>query len=223
MCTYARSSSPASGSPTAAASIATTAAAAHTTRAHLGHLISAAPPSHPFLATGTRAWAVANLQFRRFLQPTNGDGTETSSPRAGRGSTLRWREGRDPASGNGGGGQWRSVSLGDIAARFWDGTRLGVSLLAVCLEAEGGDLNKNNLNLKRFQIINYRQNYFTRLTPFCIAIHSGEAADGASPLSVAKQFVRRHSQWRSRRSCVATLSGEAGVRPSPLSVAKQNQ
>jgi hypothetical protein len=84
MCTYARSSSPASGSPTAAASIATTAAAAHTARAHLGHLISAAPPSHPFLATGTRAWAVANLQFRRFLQPTNGDGTETSSPRAGR-------------------------------------------------------------------------------------------------------------------------------------------
>jgi hypothetical protein len=34
------------------------------------------------------------------------------------------------------------VSLGDIAARFWDGTRWGVSLLAVCLEAEGREARR---------------------------------------------------------------------------------
>jgi hypothetical protein len=34
------------------------------------------------------------------------------------------------------------VSLGDIAARFWDGRRWGVSLLAVCLEAEGREARR---------------------------------------------------------------------------------
>jgi hypothetical protein len=49
-----------------------------------------------------------------------------------------------------------------------------------------GDLDKINPNLKRFQIINHRQNYFTRLTPFCIAIHGDDAEGGATPLPVAR-------------------------------------
>jgi hypothetical protein len=50
-----------------------------------------------------------------------------------------------------------------------------------------GDLNKNNLNLKRFQKINHRRNYFKKITSFCFAILGGEAAEGASPQAVAKQ------------------------------------
>jgi hypothetical protein len=50
-----------------------------------------------------------------------------------------------------------------------------------------GDLDKNNPNLKRFQIINHRPNYFKKLTSFSFAIHGGEAAECASPQEVAKQ------------------------------------
>jgi hypothetical protein len=38
-----------------------------------------------------------------------------------------------------------------------------------------GDLDKNNPNLKRFQIINHRPNYFKKITSFSFAIHGGEA------------------------------------------------
>jgi hypothetical protein len=55
------------------------------------------------------------------------------------------------------------------------------------LERQRGDLNKNNLNLKRFQKINHRPNYFKKITYFCFAISGGEAADGASPQTVARQ------------------------------------
>jgi hypothetical protein len=84
-----------------------------------------------------------------------------------------------------------------------------------------GDLDKNNPNLKGFQIINHRPNYFKKITSFCFASHGGEAeacaSPGgvarrrcASPLKVAKQIsVRRHAWWRSTMACVATLSGEA--------------
>jgi hypothetical protein len=84
-----------------------------------------------------------------------------------------------------------------------------------------GDLDKNNPNLKRFQIINHRPNYFKKITSFCFASHGGDAEARASPggvakrwcaspLTVAKQLsVCRHARWRSTMACVATLSGEA--------------
>jgi hypothetical protein len=53
-------------------------------------------------------------------------------------------------------------------------------------EKNPGDLDKINPNLKRFKKINHRRNYFTRITPFCFAIHGGDADDGASPLPVAR-------------------------------------
>jgi hypothetical protein len=55
------------------------------------------------------------------------------------------------------------------------------------LNGNYGDLDKNNPNLKRFQRINHRPNYFKKITSFCFAIHGGEAAEGASPQTVAKQ------------------------------------
>jgi hypothetical protein len=44
------------------------------------------------LVTGTRAWAVANLQFRRFRQPTNGDGTENEFSAGREGGARRGDE-----------------------------------------------------------------------------------------------------------------------------------
>jgi hypothetical protein len=55
-----------------------------------------------------------------------------------------------------------------------------------------GDLDKINPNLKRFQIINHRRNYFKKITPFCLAIHGGDAEGGATPGGVARR-------WRPRR------------------------
>jgi hypothetical protein len=63
----------------------------------------------------------------------------------------------------------------------------------------GGDLDKFNPNLKQFQIINHRRNYFKKITPFCIAIHGGDAEDGATPGGVARRWrPRRHGGARSR-------------------------
>jgi hypothetical protein len=68
-------------------------------------------------------------------------------------------------------------------------------VLAVLL----GDLDKINPNLKRFQIINLRRNYFKKITPFCIAIHGGDAEGCASPGGVARRWrPRRHGGARSR-------------------------
>jgi hypothetical protein len=50
-----------------------------------------------------------------------------------------------------------------------------------------GDLDKINPNLKRFQIINHRRNNFKKITPFCIAIHGGNAEGGATPGGVARR------------------------------------
>jgi hypothetical protein len=72
-----------------------------------------------------------------------------------------------------------------------------------------GDLNKNNINLIQILKINRRRNYFTRITLFGLAIASGDADDGATPLPVARQWLpRRHG-------------GPSNASASPLAVAKQ--
>jgi hypothetical protein len=70
-----------------------------------------------------------------------------------------------------------------------------------------GDLDKINPNLKRFQIINHRQNNFTQLTLFGRAIHGGVAEGGATPLPVARQWLPRK------------ISGSRPVSALPLVVA----
>jgi hypothetical protein len=70
-----------------------------------------------------------------------------------------------------------------------------------------GYLDKINPNLKRFQKINHRRNYFRRITPFCFAIHGGDADDGASPLPMARQWLPRK------------ISGSRPGSASPLVVA----
>jgi hypothetical protein len=73
-----------------------------------------------------------------------------------------------------------------------------------------GDLDRNNLNSKRFQIINHRRNYFKKITPFCIAIHGGDAEGCATPGGVARyKGLRRHWEWR------GTLGLPYCPRPTP--------
>jgi hypothetical protein len=43
----------------------------------------------------------------------------------------------------------------------------------------------------------------------CFATLSGEARKSASPLSVAKQSLLRHTSWRRTSICFATPCGEA--------------
>jgi hypothetical protein len=62
----------------------------------------------------------------------------------------------------------------------------------------GGDLDRNNPNLKQMLKINLWQKNFTRLTLFCRAIHGGAANEGAAPLPVARHWLpRRHGGPRS--------------------------
>jgi hypothetical protein len=70
-----------------------------------------------------------------------------------------------------------------------------------------GDLDKINLNSKRFQIINHRRNYFIGITLFGRAIHGGMAEGGATPLPVARQWLPRK------------LSGSRPASAAPLVVA----
>jgi hypothetical protein len=81
-------------------------------------------------------------------------------------------------------GTWHNQSINNSVEALrdrhilpWHGPWIGVS--------SWGDLDKNNLNLKQFQIINHRRKYFTRITLFGGAIHGGVAEGGAAPLSVA--------------------------------------
>jgi hypothetical protein len=77
-----------------------------------------------------------------------------------------------------------------------------------CMSPELGDLDKINPNLKRFQKINHRRNYFRWLTLFCVAIHGGAAEGRASPGGVARRWLPRK------------ISGPRPVSASPLVVAR---
>jgi hypothetical protein len=84
-----------------------------------------------------------------------------------------------------------------------------------------GDLDKNNPNLKRIQIINYRRKYFPRTNLFlqrhsawrgrraCGAIGSGAALAATSARRVPHRLVRRHYGWHGRGACSASWSGAA--------------